>query len=424
MPKNRFERVVPTVLFGLSGSSALLFLSTLPNQGGNEDFGSAKQHHETNVIEMISETLLSPTVIGVTSTTEDSTSREPDAPMVYLVSACPDPSVEMTYECELILDAFFTQKKIGHRNYQWIAFNNPLNYSRIFFDPVRDKERVSEALHNPTCSLNDKDDVRWDLYEECHAEAFTNLNQFTRKCINPQWYQSRLDYWFEEARGYKIDGKFMSKFDYRLSWIDSLSFEMRAMQINSLWEETLRTRWVVNQCEQFDVEKILIDPTRDQGLFEKLRSVGRVLGVDDGISVSYEVRESLRALAARFGEAWAVITHHGSPAWRTFRAEQYPWIYTNRELNRRDANRASKLEAGVQIVMELAESGIEFDWDYLVSHICTDQQETDSIDCQTAINALREKLDPIEADKLLVLGQIEKKSIELGIYDQTTTVEP
>ncbi len=142
----------------------------------------------------------------------------------------------------------------------------------------------------------------------------------------------------------------------------------------------------------------------------------KVLQVNDQISLDYEIRQSLQALAARFGDEWAVVTHHGSAAWRVFRAEQLPWIQTNQVLFRRDATRESKLLAGVQIALELAESELEFDWDFLVTHICTDQKHTDATSCQTAINELYYSLDSLEQDKFQVLSQIERVALELGVY--------
>ena len=65
----------------------------------------------------------------------------------------------------------------------------------------------------------------------------------------------------------------------------------------------------------------------------------------------------------------------------------------------------------------LKDSGIGFDWVFLVSHICTDKRISDSTNCQTAINAMYLSLDAVEVDKFLVLDQIERVAIELGVYD-------
>ena len=424
MPHRRYYRFVAVVSLTLLGSSLVLGWSLSTNQRGNDELETTEQRQDTDTLETVDKWDLPYKTVNSTTRAEVPSIGESTAPKVYLVSACPDPSAELTYECMATLDDLFTDKKIGHLRYLWITFKSQLTYGQIYFDPIGDRERVAEALDNPSCNLTDENDVRWDLYDECHADSFARHFHFTRMCLNPEYYKSRYYYWFSDAWDPENKGEFISRFDRRLSWIDSLPLEKRATQINDLWEETLESRWIVNECEQFNVETILIDPTRDQELFDKLRSAGRLLKVNDRIGVGHEIRESLQALAARFGEAWAVITHEGSPAWRTYRAEQYPWIHTNQKLFHHDASREAKLFNGVEIAVELAESGLDFDWDYLVSHICTDQKDTDSINCQTAINALRAKLDPIEEDKLLVLGQIEQKSIELGVYDQTSIIKP
>ena len=318
-----------------------------------------------------------------------------------LVAACPDPSAELSDLCVAALDAVYTEKKIGVRRMEWINFNSPLTYRRIFSDPVQDRERVVEALSNPNCNLTDEDDIRWDFYDECHADAFVNLFHFTRKCLDPNSYDNLYSQWFSIER----------------RWIKENTLEdERDQRTRQLWEKVLETHWVVKECERFNVEEILIDPKRDQDILNKLRSAGKVLQVNDQISLDYEIRQSLQALAARFGDEWAVVTHHGSAAWRVFRAEQLPWIQTNQVLFRRDATRESKLLAGVQIALELAESELEFDWDFLVTHICTDQKHTDATSCQTAINELYYSLDSLEQDKFQILSQIERVALELGVY--------
>ena len=336
---------------------------------------------------------------------------------LVLVAACPDPSAELSDLCVAALDAVYTEKKIGVRRMEWINFNSPLTYRRIFSDPVQDRERVLEALSNPNCNLTDEDDIRWDFYDECHADAFANLFHFTRKCLDPNSYDNLYSQWFSKAWGVPVDGVLTSRFESERRWIkENTPEDERDQRTRQLWEKVFETHWVVKECERFNVEEILIDPKRDQDILNKLRSAGKVLQVNDRISLEYEIRQSLQALAARFGDEWAVVTHHGSPAWRAFRAEQLPWIQTNQVLFRSDATRESKLLAGVQIAVELAESELEFDWDFLVTHICTDEKNFDSTSCQTAINELYYSLDSLEQDKFQILSQIERVALELGVY--------
>lgn len=336
-----------------------------------------------------------------------------------LVAACPDPSADLSDQCVATLDAVYAKKMMGRLYLDWINFDLPLNNSRIFMDPVRDREKVLEALNNPNCNLSDEDDIRWDLYDECDADAFANFYHFTRRCRHPDRYDNRYDYWFGEWY-VKVDGVWTSRFEAEKSWIvEDTPEDGRDRRTRQLWEKVLETRWVVKECERFNVEKILIDPSRDQNFLKKLLSVGKILKVNDQIDLEYEIMESLRAIAAQFGDEWAVITHDGSPAWRAFRAEQQPWIQTNRKLFQRDATRESKLLAGVQIALELADSDLEFDWDFLVSHICTDQRNSDPTSCQTAINKLYSSFDALEDDELQILVQIERVALKLGVYSPT-----
>ena len=301
----------------------------------------------------------------------------------------------------------------------WIKFDSPLNYGRIFSNPIRDREKTLEALNNPNCNLADEDDIRWDLYDECDADAFANFYHFTRKCQDPNRYDHRYDQWFRKGWGIQIDGVLASRFEARRSNIDKVPADERDRRTRQLWEEVLETRWVVKQCERFNVEEILIDPNRDLEFVSKLRLAGKILKVNDRIDLEYEIKESLRAIAAQFGDEWAVITHDGSPTWRAFRAEQLPWIQTNRKLFQRDATRESKLLAGVQIALELADSGLEFDWDFLVTHICTDEKNSDSTSCQAAINKLYSSIDALEEDEFQMLVQIERVALELDVYNPT-----
>ncbi|MYD45198.1 MAG: hypothetical protein F4W92_02445 [Gammaproteobacteria bacterium] len=424
MPLKRYYRITAGLLLVLLVSAAVFIWFLLTNQRRNEDFDTAEQHQENDNLENFSERLFPRKVVEPITNDEAITNNESSTPSMSLVSACPDPSAELTEECMATLDALFTDKKIGHLDYLWITFKNQLTYGQVYFDPVGDRQRVSEALFNPECSFGDKDEPRWDLYEECHADAFARLFHFTRKCNNPSGYADRIDRWFLYLWEEQESGELRNQFDLRFLAIENAPSTEQDRLTLQLWEEVLEIRWVVERCEQFNVKEILIDPARDIEIFNKLRAANTKAFVNDRHGQRMEVGESLQVFAARFGEAWAVITYDGTSSWHTFRAEQYPWIYTNRELFRRDATRASKLLAGVQIAIELEESRIEFDWDYLVSHICTNQLETDSTNCQTAINSLRANLDPVESDKLLVLGQIEEMSIELGVYDQISTDDP
>ena len=394
------KRLLVIVLIVVIGAMVLAVWVLITDHGRNETQSTSVSLEEMNeVVQINKETH---TIYDHSNGDSETLSIQDSFEIsLDLVAACPDPSAELSDLCVAALDAVYTEKKIGVRRMEWINFNSPLTYRRIFSDPVQDRERVVEALRNPNCNLNDEDDIRWNLYDECHADAFANLFHFTRKCLDPNSYDNLYSQWFSIER----------------HWIkENTPEDERDQRTRQLWEKVLETHWVVKECERFNVEEILIDPKRDQDILNKLRAAGKVLQVNDQISLDYEIRKSLQALAARFGDEWAVVTHHGSAAWRAFRAEQLPWIQTNQVLFRSDATRESKLLAGVQIALELAESELEFDWNFLVTYICTDQKHTDTTSCQTAINELYYSLDSLELDKFQILSQIERVALELGVY--------
>lgn len=415
MPNKLSKRALVIVLLVVIGAMVLAVWVLITDHGLNETQSTSVSFEEMNEVAQINEEARS---IYDLSSVDSMTTDEKDSFDISLdlVAACPDPSAELSDQCIATLDAVYAKKMMGRLHLDWIKFDLPLNYARIFSDPVRDREKVLEALSNPNCNLTDENDVRWDLYDECHADTFANFYHFIRKCQSPDRYYSRYDQWFRRGWEIQVEGTLASRFESRQWYIDKAPADERNRRTRQLWEEVLETRWVVKECERFNVDEILIDPNRDHEFVSKLRSAGKILQVNNRIDLEYEMMQSLRGLSARFGDDWAVVTHHGSPAWRAFRAEQRPWIQTNQVLFQTDATRESKLLAGVQIAVELAESELEFDWDFLVTHICTDQKHTDATSCQTAINELYYSLDSLEQDKFQILSQIERVALELGVY--------
>lgn len=339
-----------------------------------------------------------------------------------IVAACPEPRIRITDECWDYIDAHFSDKRIAPQNLEWIFTKDPLTYGRVFQDPVRDRELVIEVLNDPLCDLSGVNDLRWDLYDRCHATAFANFFHFHRICSGGE-YQSRLSNWLEVGWGLLNWGERISQFDKRLELLEQKPESEQRYLTNQLWEEFLYTHWSIKNCERFDVEEILTDSNRDLHPLEQLQTRSEKIGVQwknfEGSYRSIPIRKSLSGLAAYYGDFWAVSGYGGKREWYDRRNERYPWIKTNRILYGRDGTRESKLSAAVSIVVELEDSGIDFDWDHLVHHVCTDQKKPDPQSCQDAIDALDSALDPNEVRKGRVLDRIEGLAITLGVFDRT-----
>ena len=339
-----------------------------------------------------------------------------------ILTVCPDPSTEPSAACWDYLDKFLLDKRQGYKWLDWIHMNDALTFRRIFEDPVLDRQKVIETLNNPECALMNETDFRWDLFERCYAPSFTNFLHFNLKCSSPHTYAWRIDSWFFPQHE-KEDGVFYSTFDSHMEAIRNAPDDSKHVRTQRLWEEILEDRWIVRQCEKFDAADILLDFERDAELRDELKEVGLRLGVRwenfEGIYWNIPVKNSLKAIAAHFGDTWSVMTHHGSEMWRAYRDERYPWIKATYALTSVEASRLKKLESGVQTVIGLEDSKFEFDWHFLVNYICTDQSKPDPENCQTTIHALRNSLAPTEFRRHKTLDQIERIALDLGVYSDT-----
>lgn len=356
---------------------------------------------------------------------------EPEVPIKPLhsdiVAYCPDPRVEPSQVCWDYLDKFLLDISEGHQRSHWIKHSEDVTYRQIFEDPMRDRQLVIDTLDNPECMLTNKTDFRWNLTEKCRASAFVNFHQFQLKCGHPTSYSWRTSSWFFPLYE-QNNGTWISKFDSRLSAIEHTFEHDKERRKQNLWEEVLETRWIVKQCEGFDVEKILIDYERDATIIDRLQEVGRNLGVrwsnfEDGYRI-IPITNSLIAIAAYFGETNSIISYDGHREWFAYRDEKHPWIRTNYDLFASKNTRDEKLSKGIQTVIELEDSGIDYDLKLLVQHICTDQTTLDPDTCQTTINNLRTRLRPNEWRQQQVLDRIERIALESGIYYGTSDDKP
>ena len=342
-----------------------------------------------------------------------------------ILEVCPDPSAEvLTETCWGYLDRLLSEKPRVNEDLHWIQFSEEMTLRRIFEDPSRERQRVLETLKNPECILSDSSDIRWDLYDTCHASAFTYLKHFELKCSSPRSYSLRISRWFFPSYEQQ-NGKWISKFDWRLGVIESYPANETKLRTQELWEEILEDRWIVRQCEKFDFEHIWIDPKRDVELMSQLEDVGTKLGVSwkdyEDLYLGTLIDRTLTALAARFGHMPAIFTYGGSSKWYQYRDEKHPWILTNYAIFANDASRQDKLLNGVHTVIGLEDSDLEFNLDDLVNHLCTNQSQPDPENCQTTIENLRSSLAPTEWRIQQLLDRIERIALDQGIYFDTET---
>ncbi|MCY3883386.1 MAG: hypothetical protein OXG24_00555 [Gammaproteobacteria bacterium] len=329
---------------------------------------------------------------------------------------CPLPLENLSKECEEAMDEHFANHPLDRTSDStWILLPNRLTYGRAFKDPTGDRNRVFEALRERDCRLEEGEVVQWELAESCQASTFANLSVFLWACSKYDFLQNLPEYLVDIS--------------------DYTDFENSDPQ---LYRHVLRTRnmlilealWLRKKCAKHKVAEMQIDSLLDQEQYQILRSTAERLG---DIWPEYsDVPESfvLKSLAARLGDSSAALLYDGTFArgrvdsWREYMGKVWPWKdslgefhdYTNPNSLDRLEKTSKRLQVGVSIAAALLESGLEFDWKFLVRRVCT-LKNSEEANCKTAIEELDPTYDWEQESELQVLEEFKRVSRELNLYD-------
>lgn len=302
-------------------------------------------------------------------------------------------------ECELAFSRYLESNGFGQDGVlQLISTEKPMSYHRVFTSPSRDLSLVLDALSNEECRLEGTDPIRLDLKDTCHAQAFANHMQFLTLCHGKSYPLFTL---MDDMRSVdflhtlKEDPKNHFKYDTKKS-------------VHNTWIKYLENKWVNTECNKYRDGKQLFTLIRNQHseAYERLHSIATRLGEDqhwDDLKVS-PVLNTLRAISARLGDEWAMITY--SPA----------KIYTQwNKFKKHDQISLTQFKDGINLVVLLEDLGIEINWKRLVQHLCT--RKDDGLDCQQMLEQLNAEVTAYDTQRLNILDNIERVALELNIYN-------
>ena len=293
-----------------------------------------------------------------------------------------------------------------HSEFSFIVLEDSFTFARAFTDPEDSLQLVIEALDNPDCWLDNGTKINWELKDTCHAEAFINYAEFYHTCYGlgavPQ-----------------------------LVWADPPTTEL----FEQMWKTHLEEHWVEQHCAKFGPELAIHQVYPEQ--FEKLfaiidsRQIKKTEFSSDKERQHYEflsaiwtepsnqqhlVYQTMLELASRLGDPTASLTHSGKPF------GQLSGILTSKpwqELRSLKTLSKERVEQALTFINLLEHLEVDFNWDWLVEHLCSVKSQSksgDQLSCRSLIYDLY-TVDKVEGRRLELVNKFEKVATKLGVYE-------
>ena len=298
---------------------------------------------------------------------------------------------------------------------KFVVLDDPLTFERVFEDTTGDAARVQDALSRPECLLQG-DETNWKLKETCHADALLNYSLINYFCF---------------GRGYRVR-TYYSPDDQPTPEQDRL-----------MWKQDFERAWLDAKCEDLDPE-LKITSDRYPALYELVGPVSKFEPEER------KILALLVELAARLGDDTAGLTRSGAsivPLGNGYRYGRFSKVLATygfgslkkvgalwRMYRSSDESTETYVKAfSFLTIMEAPKSNtgedIEFDWEWVVRHICvpvelssTDAEEmgigepAEIQSCREIVHELRQ-LDIKFRPVLCTLDKFEHVAIELGVYE-------
>lgn len=369
----------------------------------------------------------SPTRISLEATVKGSTMTEDLASENHIWTLCPveewahdykdnylDYRSQISEECLEAVGNYLIKfpRKLGrHYITRLLVISNPMTYERVFADPKADRAKVLDALSRRECQFQEGELVRWDLKDDCHAVAFANYANFLSLCRSGFY----LLKWHEENESMRV--VLVNFYD---PWED---FEVRKV----VFQRDVEQEWVYQQCRSSGIENLLFDHEgQDQDIFRLLTLVGENVG-EESMGSTYrdlriDVQRVLIALAARFGEDWAILEYRGPKIWPEDSWDQWikrkqPWreLQYLRSINWPPTEK--KLTVAIDFIIALEDADVRIDWEMFVSDLCYYESKRKKNTCQSTIESLSDELDPNQhVERVRVITQFKQVAQRLGVY--------
>lgn len=297
-----------------------------------------------------------------------------------------------------------------------VILDNPMTYERLFSDPDGDFARIEDALTRNECLTTNENLARNDLKEICHADAFTNVAALIEFCHDS-----------------------FDAIDYVKQAVDQYhGVQTQQEMIDKTWKGFVERRWVAQQCRRINWV-VDLDLSSDPRQFELLLAIGdpeRIDPDDNRVDLDnllrkqglYERRErdvlyrTLLEVGARLGDDAAALTDEGlykgrfsdlfaSQSWRDLSSVQNP--------------SESRLQLVVDFIVALEEDETDFDWEWLVTHICAPQEFrtitsaeiSKPRSCRDVVNSLYNNLESTSEHQFEILKEFERVAIERDVYN-------
>ena len=310
------------------------------------------------------------------------------------------------------------------RQFAFVVIESPLTFDRIFSDPLGDFARVQHALSQSECLLENGTAMNLELKESCNADSLLNYALLNRYCFQGEesnWVYYGTDPIQEESE--------------------------------RLWIQDLEELWVTTKCKEFDSElKLTADKHADV-----IKSLSTLANPDSlGLSILKNTRRlfperplheilppwylisTLIELAARLGDDAAALTSGSSFEEQGIYLGRFQELASNpswQELRFKREPSQNRLLQTFNFLTTVESMDIEFDWEWLVRHLCEppypyeeldlqtagsytewEEESTEPQSCRTVINELYTEGDLTDSLQE-VIEQFENTALELDLFD-------
>ncbi|MXW53749.1 MAG: hypothetical protein F4Z66_07165, partial [Gammaproteobacteria bacterium] len=333
-----------------------------------------------------------------------------DANIADLIENCSPPLEKLSEKCKSAVDEYFEDLPLETSRTTWIALPNRLTYGRVFKSPELDRNRVLQALGERQCRLEDGETVRWDLSEFCHADAFANLSVFLWSCSKYGSPTNPTDYLVDMSQ--YADREFTEPEHY------NRILHKKVVRV-------LEKHWFSNQCSRHELSEIRFDEEQDQEHYRVLFSIAKRLREVWDEPSNVPETYVLKSLAARFGDNSTALLYSGPSSlakdnsWTKHMNEMWPWkdaiqrirgdFLTLDEFFSGTPRTGARLKTGIFMAVSLQKSGLEFDWNWLVTTVCK-RRNSEEPNCQSAIEELNPNFEWDQKAELEALAMFESVS--------------
>lgn len=310
------------------------------------------------------------------------------------------------------------------RQFAFVMIENPLTFDRIFTDPSGDFARVQFTLSRPECLLENGTATDYELKESCNAEALLNYALLNEYCF----YGTRRNRVYHTKDPTPEDARLM-------------------------WKQELESLWIRTKCKEFDsdlkltedkhpdLSKLLSTLANSNSLSLHLFKLTRKRLLGEPLPEILPRRfliSTLIEMAARLGDDAAGLTNAGPLTEDGLSLGRFQELESNltwQELRWKREPSQDRLLQTFKFLPTLASMDIEFDWEWLVRHLCEppypygeqggpltpggyakrQEASSDPRSCRAVINDMY--IDGNLSDSVLeVIAQFERTAMELDLY--------